>query len=186
MSAIPTQLGYAALFGLVGSESAGVPLPGETALIAAGVLAGSGQLTLSLVIATATAAAALGDTVGYWVGRRGGRAALQHDGPLREARNHALDRGERFFARHGAKTVFFGRFVPGVRVVAAVLAGASRMSWPQFALANVTGALVWSATVAGLASLLGAAVASAVVIAAIAAGLVAAAAALHPHLPRSL
>ena len=75
-------------------------------------------------------------------------------------RAHALERGERFFDRHGAKTVFLGRFVPGVRVVAAVLAGAGAMPWPRFALYNLAGAFVWAATVASLASLVGPAVAA--------------------------
>ena len=73
---------------------------------------------------------------------------------------HALERGERFFERHGAKTVFLGRFVPGVRVVAAVLAGAGAMPWPRFAVYNLAGAFVWAATVASLASLVGPAVAA--------------------------
>src|SRR3954452_10097603 len=175
MFGVPASLGYPALFALVFAESAGVPVPGETALLTAGVLAGAGRLALPLVIAVTVAAAVAGDTLGYWLGRRGGgaggparralaglpnhavgrgeRAVLRHRGPLAAFRMHALERGERFFERHGAKTVFLGRFVPGVRVVAAVLAGAGAMSWPRFAIFNVSGAFVWAATVASLASL---------------------------------
>jgi undecaprenyl-diphosphatase len=167
MLGVPSQLGYPVLFALIFGESAGVPLPGETALIAAGVLAGTGRLSLPLVIAVAVAAAVTGDTLGYWLGRRGGRAVLTHRGPLAAFRAHALEQGERFFDRHGPKTVFLGRFVPGVRVVAAVLAGASAMAWPRFALYNVTGAFVWAATVASLASLVGPAIAAALWIAAL-------------------
>jgi membrane protein DedA with SNARE-associated domain len=155
MLSVPTQIGYPALFALVFAESMGVPVPGETALLTAGVLAGAGHLALTLVVAVATLAAVTGDTFGYWLGRRGGRAVLQHGGPLAGVRALALERGEQFFDRHGAKTVFLGRFVPGVRVVAAVLAGAAAMPWPRFALYNLAGAFVWASIVASLASLVG-------------------------------
>jgi membrane protein DedA with SNARE-associated domain len=155
MFSVPASLGYPALFALVFAESAGAPVPGETALLAAGVLAGSGRLALPLVVAVAIAAAVTGDTLGYWLGRRGGRAVLTRRGPLAAPRTHALDAGERFFAGHGAKTVFLGRFVPGVRVATAVLAGTGAMPWPRFALFNVCGAFAWASVVAGLASLVG-------------------------------
>jgi len=173
MLAVPSQLGYPVLFALIFGESAGMPLPGETALLTAGVLAGTGQLSLPLVIVVAIAAAVTGDTLGYWLGRRGGRAVLVHRGPFAAFRGLALERGERFFERHGPKTVFLGRFVPGVRVVAAVLAGAGAMPWPRFALYNLSGAFVWAATVASLASLVGPAVAAAMWIAALGAAVVA-------------
>jgi membrane protein DedA with SNARE-associated domain len=169
MVGVPSQLGYPALFGLVFAESAGVPLPGETALLTAGVLAGAGHLALPLVVAVAIAAAVTGDTLGYWLGRRGGRAVLTRPGPFAGTRAHALETGERFFARHGAKTVFLGRFVPGVRVAAAALAGAGAMPWPRFAVYNVCGAFAWASTVAGLASLVGPAVAVSFGLAALAA-----------------
>ena len=157
---VPANIGYPVLFGLIFAESAGIPLPGETALLTAGVLAGAGRLSLPLVIAVAVAAAVAGDTLGYWLGRRGGRPALTWRGPGATVRAHALERGERFFERHGAKTVFLGRFVPGVRVFAAVLAGAAAMPWPRFALYNLAGAFVWASTVASLASLVGPTVAA--------------------------
>ena len=169
MLAVSSRLGYPLLFALIFGESAGVPVPGETALLTAGVLSGTGRLSLAIVIAVAVAAAVTGDTLGYWLGRRGGRAVLLHRGPFAAFRAHALARGERFFDVHGAKTVFLGRFVPGVRVVAAVLAGAAAMPWPRFALYNVAGAFVWAATVASLASLVGPAVAAELWIAALAA-----------------
>jgi membrane protein DedA with SNARE-associated domain len=172
MLAVPSQIGYPVLFALIFAESAGAPLPGETALVTAGVLAGAGHLSLALVIGVAIAAADMGDTMGYWIGRRGGRGVLLHRGPLTALRAHALERGERFFERHGAKTVFLGRFVPGVRIVAAVLAGASAMPWPRFAMFNVGGAFVWAATVASLASLLGPALAAGLWIAALVAAVV--------------
>src|SRR3954452_5726805 len=117
MFGVPAQLGYPVLFALVFAESAGVPAPGETALLTAGVLAGAGHLSLALVIGVAIAAAVTGDTIGYWIGRRGGRGVLLPPGPLGPHRARALEPGERFFAPPGAKTVFLARFVPGVRVV---------------------------------------------------------------------
>jgi undecaprenyl-diphosphatase len=155
MFSVPAHLGYGALFGLVAAESAGVPVPGETALIAAGLLAGAGKLSLPVVILVAAAAAIIGDNVGYLLGRRGGRTVLLRGRFLGRHRHKALAKGEAFFARHGSKAVFFGRWVPGVRVVAAVLAGASAMPWRRFLVYNALGAFAWSTTVAGLAAILG-------------------------------
>ena len=149
---VPTQFGYPVLALLIFGESAGLPLPGETALLTAGGLAAAGHLALPAVIAVAAAAAILGDTLGYWLGRRGGRALLTRDGLGAGHRRHALARADRFYARHGAATVFFGRWIPGVRVVAAVTAGAARMPWPRFALANAFGAITWAASVSTLAA----------------------------------
>lgn len=171
---VPSQIGYGALFGLIFVESAGVPVPGETALLGAGVLAGAGHLALPLVIVVGAAAAILGDGLGYWLGRRGGRALLLRDGRLAGHRRRAVAKGDRFVARHGAKTVFLARWVPGVRVVAAVMAGASAMPWRRFLLFNASGALVWAGTVASLAAVLGpagaAAYSTACIVAALATG----------------
>jgi membrane protein DedA with SNARE-associated domain len=152
---VPSQIGYVALGGIILGESAGLPIPGETALITAGGLVAAGHLSLPLVILGATLAAITGDTIGYWLGRRGGRALLLRDGFGATHRRHAVGRADRFFARYGAATVFFGRWVPGVRIVAAVTAGAARMPWPRFAVANATGAVAWATTVATLAVLAG-------------------------------
>jgi undecaprenyl-diphosphatase len=167
---VPSNLGYAALAALILGESAGLPLPGETALITAGGLVAAGHLTLPLVIAVATTAAVIGDTVGYWVGRRGGRALLLRDGFLATHRRHAVERADRWFSRFGVATVFFGRWVPGVRIVAAVVAGAARMPWPRFAVANALGALAWATTVASLAAVLGPAGAALMAVAGLALG----------------
>lgn len=152
---VPSQIGYAALAGFVFAESAGVPVPGETALIAAGLLAGSGQLSLPVVIAVAATAAMLGDNLGYVFGRRGGRALLLREGRFSKHRRRAVETGDNFFARYGAKTVFFGRWVSGVRIVVAVMAGASAMRWRTFAIYNALGAVAWAATVAGVAAFTG-------------------------------
>ena len=152
---VPGHVGYPVLAGLVFAESAGLPVPGDTALIAAGGLVAAGNLALPLVIATAVAAAILGDTLGYLLGRRKGRAFLMRDGFLADHRRQAVRRADRFFARYGTATVFAGRFVPGVRVVAALMAGATGMPWRRFAVANAAGALVWATTVATLATVAG-------------------------------
>jgi undecaprenyl-diphosphatase len=151
MFGVPAQLGYPALFALIFAESAGVPVPGETALLTAGVLAGAGHLALPLVVAVAIAAAVMGDTIGYWLGRRGGRAVLTRRGPLMGWRTHALEAGERFFERHGAKTVFIGRFFSLLRVTSAWLAGISQMAWWRFLAWNAAGGIVW-ATLVGVVS----------------------------------
>lgn len=151
----PAQLGYSALFGLILAESAGVPVPGETALLTAGAMAGAGHLALPLVIGTAATAAVIGDGIGYWIGRRGGRAFLLRDGRFAGHRRKLVARADRYFERFGAPTVLFGRFVPGVRVVAALMAGAARMPWRRFLVYNASGALLWATAVASAAALLG-------------------------------
>ena len=152
---VPAQLGYLALGGLVLGESAGLPLPGETALITAGGLVAGGHLALPVVIVVAALAAVCGDTIGYLAGRRGGRALLLRDGWGATHRRHAVRRADHFFARYGVATVFAGRWIPGLRVVAAVMAGATRMPWARFAVANAAGAVAWAATVATVAALAG-------------------------------
>jgi membrane protein DedA with SNARE-associated domain len=186
--ALPSHLGYVALAGLVGVESMGVPVPGETALLAAGILAQQGQLKIEFVIAVAAGAAVAGDNLGYLLGRKGGRSLLLRAGPLERQRRAFLGRGERFFGRHGASAVFFGRWVTGVRVVVAWLAGADRMHWPRFLLWNALGGITWALTVGLAAFLLGAAgerlIASAGSAAALAVGLAIAALFLGARLRR--
>lgn len=152
---VPTIAGYAGVALLVGSESAGLPVPGETTLVAAAVLASQGGLSLPLVVAVAAGAAIVGDNLGYLAGRRGGRWLLTRPGRWEKRRVRLLARGESFFERHGAKAVFLGRFVPWLRVTAAWLAGASRMRWPRFLLANAAGGVIWAASVGLAAYLLG-------------------------------
>lgn len=148
-------LGYLILFGLVGAESSGVPVPGETALIAAGVLARHGQFNIELVIVVAAVAAIVGDNVGYLIGRTGGRRLLERPGFLEAHRRKVLEKGEPFFARHGPKAVFLGRWVAGLRIAAAWLAGINRMPWPIFAYWNALGGIAWAASVGLLAYYLG-------------------------------
>jgi len=135
------------LFVLVAVESAGVPLPGETALITAAVLASQGHYSIGAVIAVAALAAIIGDNVGYWLGRKGGRALLARTPIVRDHFARALPPSERFFARHGAKTVFIGRFVAILRVTAAWIAGISHMPWWRFFFWNAAGGIAWAASV---------------------------------------
>jgi undecaprenyl-diphosphatase len=153
---VPSRLGYPALAGLVGLESMGVPVPGEAALIAGGILAHDGQLDIALVILFAAAGAIVGDNIGYTIARKGGRALLQRPGPLLDHRMRILERGEPFFARHGAKAVFLGRWVAVLRIAAAWLAGINRMPWRTFAFWNALGGIAWATSVGLAAYLLGA------------------------------
>ncbi|HKP88872.1 MAG TPA: DedA family protein [Thermoleophilaceae bacterium] len=148
---VPTNLGYIALAGLVGFETMGVPLPGETALIAAGILAADGRLEIELVVLVAAGAAIVGDNVGFWIGRRGGRKLLELPGPLQRHRQGVLVRGEAIFRRHGGKTVFFGRWFSGLRIASAWLAGVNRMPWGEFLVYNALGGIAWAVSVGLLA-----------------------------------
>jgi membrane protein DedA with SNARE-associated domain len=154
--------GLVLLFAVVAAESAGVPLPGETALIAASILAAQGHYSIVSVIAVAASAAIVGDNAGYWIGRTGGRALLERWGPVRRYAERAIPPGERFFEKHGGKTVFIGRFVAVLRVTAAWLAGITHMTWWRFFLWNATGGIVWATGVSLLAYYFGKAAADAV------------------------
>jgi membrane-associated protein len=147
--------GYPLMFLLVMSESAGVPIPGETALIAAAVLASQGRLEIGLVIPLAAAAAIVGDNVGYLIGREGGRWLLERPGAFQRQRHEVLRVGEPFFEVHGPKAVFFGRFLLGLRIWASWLAGATRMRWTSFALWNALGGIAWASAIGLIAYLLG-------------------------------
>jgi membrane protein DedA with SNARE-associated domain len=147
--------GYPLLFAIVMAESAGVPIPGETALIAAAVLASRGKLKIELVIPLAAAAAIVGDNIGYQIGRRGGRWLLERPGRFQSQRLQVLETGEPFFERHGPKAVFFGRFILGLRVWASWLAGATRMRWRSFFFWNALGGICWASAIGLLAYFLG-------------------------------
>ena len=155
MLGVPANLGYIALALMIGGESAGLPLPGETSLIAAGVLAAGGHLALWAVIAIAAAAAMIGDNIGYLIGREGGHRLLSRPGPLARHRAALLARGEDFFARHGAPAVFVGRWLPVLRVTAAWLAGAHGMPWRRFLVWNALGGIAWATTIGVAAYLVG-------------------------------
>ena len=134
------------LFLFVFLESTGIPLPGEAALIAAALYAGSTHhFPLWAVIAVAFAAAVAGDTMGYGIGRYYGHGLLRRHGRFIGLNERRLRIGDYLFHCHGGKIVFTGRFVALLRVLAALLAGAHRMPWPRFALMNAAGGLCWAA-----------------------------------------
>jgi membrane protein DedA with SNARE-associated domain len=139
-------------------------VPGETALITAAILATPEQHRYSIVsvIAVAASGAIVGDNIGYWIGREGGRALLERWGPLKRYADRALPPAERFFEKHGAKAVFFGRFIAFLRVTAAWLAGISHMTWWRFLLWNAAGGILWATAVSLLAYEFGKAAADAV------------------------
>lgn len=143
------QYGYAAVFVLVMLESLGVPLPGETMVIAAALYAGATHhLTPWLIWAVAAAGAIAGDNVGFAVGRWGGHRLLRRYGSKVRLDEAKLKLGRLVFARHGGKVVFFGRFVSILRTYAAFLAGTNRMRWPRFLVFNAAGGVAWSAVYA--------------------------------------
>ncbi len=144
------QHGYWVVFLVIMLESAGVPLPGESVLILASVYAGAtGQLDIAYVIATAVAAATIGDNCGFWIGRIYGVELVERYGRFIDLTESRLKVGRYLFERHGGKIVFFGRFVAVLRVFAAVLAGVNKYGWKPFLFFNAAGACVW-ATAVGL------------------------------------
>jgi membrane protein DedA with SNARE-associated domain len=147
--------GYPLLFLVVMAESSGVPVPGETGLITAGILASQHKLQIEPVIALAAAGAILGDNIGYLIGRKGGRWLLERPGRFHRQRLQALQSGEAFFERHGPKAVFFGRFLLGLRVWASWLAGATHMHWRSFFLWNALGGITWATGVGLVAYFVG-------------------------------
>ena len=153
--------GLPLLFGLVMLESAGIPLPGETALITAAFLASKGKLDIVAVIAVAASAAIVGDNAGYWVGRHWGRRLLTRWYRLERLSERVLPPTERFFERHGDKTVFIGRFLPVLRFTAAWMAGVAHMRWWRFLFFNAAGGICWATFVALLAYYVGRAAADA-------------------------
>ena len=131
---------------VVALESMGLPVPGETTLVTAALVAGTGHgLHIGVVVAAAALGAIAGDSAGYWIGRRWGHALLVRYGPLVRIDAARLRLGQYLFARHGGKVVFFGRFVALLRALAALLAGTNGMPWPRFFAFNAAGGVVWAA-----------------------------------------
>ncbi|MET8084175.1 DedA family protein [Micromonospora sp. NPDC005197] len=143
---LPPIAVYLLVAGVIGVESMGVPLPGEIVLVSSALLAATGVVEPEWVATAAATGAIVGDSIGYAVGRRGGRPLLarlgrrfpRHLGPAQ------LARAEQSFARHGVWAVFFGRFVALLRILAGPLAGALHVPYRRFLLANAAGGLVWA------------------------------------------
>jgi membrane protein DedA with SNARE-associated domain len=145
ISHLISSYGYWAVFVLVGAESLGIPLPGETALITAGIYAGhTHRLSPWLIFAVAAAGAIIGDNVGYWIGDKGGYRLARRYGSKVRLDERKLKIARYLFDTHGGKVVFFGRFVSILRTYAAFLAGTSKMRWRRFVVANASGGIVWA------------------------------------------
>jgi membrane protein DedA with SNARE-associated domain len=151
--------GYLAVILAVGLESLGVPIPGETTLIAAALYAGAThRLSFTYLAIIASAAAIVGDNIGYLIGRFGGYRLLRRYGHYVRVDEAKLKVGRYLFDRHGGKVVFFGRFVSVLRTYAAFLAGVNMMSWRRFLVYNASGGIVWAVLVTLGAYSLGSAV----------------------------
>jgi membrane protein DedA with SNARE-associated domain len=158
-----TSHGLPLLFAAVLIESFGIPVPGETALIAFGVLASQGHHSIVAVVAVAAAAAIVGDNLGFWlIGRRGGRTLIARYAWVERRTRHVLPRAEALIERYGGRAIFFGRFVSVLRETIAWVAGLAGMSWPRFLFWNAFGAIVWASGVGLLAYFGGKALADAV------------------------
>lgn len=148
LTAFVDQWSYLAVFVLVGVESLGIPLPGETALITAATLAGAHaggvHLAIGGVVAAGIAGAIIGDNIGFGLGWWGGYRLLVRYGRYIHLEQARVKVARYVFKRHGGKVVFFGRFVSILRTYAAFLAGAGRMRWPAFLLFNAAGGVVWA------------------------------------------
>ena len=148
MAIDPTSLissyGLWLIAGIIALECVGIPVPGETTLVAAAIYAGTTHhLSIAAVIGAAVAGAIVGNVIAFSIGRAYGYRLLRRYGRYIHLDETRIKIGEYLFLRHGGKVVFFARFVPVLRSVAALLAGANRMSWRSFMVANVTGAVVW-------------------------------------------
>jgi len=148
--------GYWAVGGILLLENAGIPLPGETVLLLASFLAYSQhELQLGWIMLVATIASTVGDNLGYALGQYGGRPLLERYRVMFRIKETAIIRGEALFARYGAVTIFFARFVFGMRIFAGPLAGVLRMPWRKFFLYNFFGAALWVTVVSGAGYLFG-------------------------------
>jgi membrane protein DedA with SNARE-associated domain len=143
ISLIPTH-GPWIIFAIVALESAGVPLPGETILVAAALLAATGQINIVFVVLAAAAGAIVGDGMGYMVGRRFGLPFLRRYGRYIRLDEDRLLIGRYLFFQYGNAVVFFGRFIAVLRMFAALLAGANSMPAGRFFFFNITGGICWA------------------------------------------
>jgi len=147
--------GYWAVFFGVMLENAGVPVPGETILLIAGYFAATGEFHLALVMLVAATGAVIGDNIGFAIGHHYGRGILLRFGRFLFLTPKRVKHMEDYFRSHGNKTILVARFITGLRVFAALLAGASKMPWRVFFMYNVAGAVLWSVVITTLGYLFG-------------------------------
>lgn len=136
--------GYLAVGGLVALEDFGIPVPGETILIAAAAYAGAGRLNIVIVGVVAVVAAVIGDNIGFAIGHFGGRALVLRYGRYVFITPERLDKAERWIARRGGPIVVVARFIEGLRQLNGIVAGTARMPWREFLLFNAIGAALWA------------------------------------------
>jgi membrane protein DedA with SNARE-associated domain len=145
VQALLHHYGYGLIGAVVGLEATGLPLPGESLLIAAALYAATThELAIGPVVLAAACGAILGDNLGYVVGRNLGARLLERYGRYVLLTPERLRRGHRLFEAHGGKLVLFGRFTALLRTVVALLAGATRMRWPHFLFWNALGGIAWA------------------------------------------
>ncbi len=147
--------GYWAVFFGVMLENAGIPVPGETILLIAGYFAATGEFHVALVMLIAATGAVIGDNIGFAIGHHYGRGILLRFGRFLFLTPKRVKHMEDYFRNHGNKTILVARFITGLRVFAALLAGASKMPWRVFFMYNVAGAVLWSVVITTLGYLFG-------------------------------
>ncbi len=152
---IAREYGYWAVFGGIALENTGIPLPGETIIIVAGFLAGSGELNYWYVLGSTIVGAVIGDNFGYWLGKVGGWPLLTKIGNFFRINPSHLEKARQEFSNNAAKAVFFGRFIAILRIFAGPMAGIAQMSYPKFLLCNFGGATIWALIMVTLAFFLG-------------------------------
>lgn len=138
--------GYLIVIFTIMLECAGIPLPGETALVVAAAFAGTGKLNIFLVIAAGAGAAIIGDSAGYWIGRYYGRSLISRYGKWIHLSEQRMTTIQGYFDRHGTKTVFFGRYFTILRTYSALFAGICKMPYGSFTLYNALGGIAWGST----------------------------------------
>ena len=153
-----SQWGYFIVFFMVLAQCAGLPLPAVAVLLAAVAAANKGSLSLPEVIIIGSIGAIIGSTIGYVLGRIGGRPLMLRLTHLVHAKESRIESMDQFFTRHGGKAVFIGRWVIFVRLWGSIAAGVARMPWPRFMVWNVLGGILWVSSLSLLAYFLGGAV----------------------------
>jgi membrane protein DedA with SNARE-associated domain len=143
LAPVLNHYGYFAVIGFIFLEDFGIPVPGETVLIAAAIYAGAGRLNPVVIGVLGVLGAVLGDNVGFAIGHFAGRAAILRWGRFVFLTPERLDKAEEFFNRHGGKVIVIARFIEGLRQANGIVAGASRMRWLRFVAFNVLGAILW-------------------------------------------
>jgi membrane protein DedA with SNARE-associated domain len=162
MTAFVRDYGLIIVFLVIMLETAGIPLPGETALVAAAVLASQGHFSIVSVIVVASVAAIIGDNAGYWAGRKLGRGFLQRYGVIQRFSERVIPPAERFFKKHGGKSIFLARWFSGFRIAGAWIAGFAHMPWWKFFFWNAAGGIAWAVVVSLVAYYAGEAAAHAI------------------------